>query len=153
MEKFMDHTDIGMTQPSTCKSAKPTAIPAKARINGRPAARSMPKATKSRIMVGRPLTNSALWSASAFILLKSLQTGHSPVTFAFAPDREREFPDVGTELAGRRRTFGVVLHNLVDGNRARCDRHARSGLPRREARGGSARRARAARDATPRRVD
>ncbi len=92
IEKFMDHTDIGMNQPSTCKSAKPTAIPANARINGRPAARSMPNATNSRIMVGRPLTSSALWSASALILLKSLHTGHSPVTFAFAPDASVSFP-------------------------------------------------------------
>ena len=126
MEKFMDHTDIGMNQPSTCKSANPTAIPANARISGRPAASSMPNATNSRIMVGRPLTSSALWSASALILLKSLHTGHSPVTFAFAPGRERQLPDVGAELAGRHRTAGVVLHDLVDGNRARCDRHARS---------------------------
>ncbi len=91
MEKFMDHTDIGITQPSTCKSAKPTAIPANASTRGNPAASNMPNATNSRIMVGRPLTSSALCSASALILLKSLHTGHSPVTVARAPDARLSF--------------------------------------------------------------
>ena len=89
IEKFIDHTDIGVTQPSTCRSAKPTAMPASASTSGRPAAISMPNATNSRIMLGRPLTSSALWSASALIVLKSLHTGHSPVTSARAPDGER----------------------------------------------------------------
>ena len=57
-----------------------------------PAASSMPNATNSRIRVGRPLTSSALCSASALILLKSLHTGHSPVTLAFAPDASVSFP-------------------------------------------------------------
>ena len=53
MEKFIDHTDIGMNQPSTCNSAKPTAMPASASTSGNPAAMSMPKATNSRINVGK----------------------------------------------------------------------------------------------------
>ena len=76
-------------------------------------------------MVGRPLTSSALWSASALILLKSLHTGHSPVTFGLRAGRERQLADVGAERAGGDRPAGVVLHDLVDGNRARCDRRAR----------------------------
>ena len=50
-----------------------------------PAAIIAPNATNSRRSVGRPLSSSALWSASAFAVLKSLQTGHSPVTSARAP--------------------------------------------------------------------
>ena len=92
IEKFIDHTDIGMNQPSKCKSAKPTAIPARASTSGMPAAISVPNATNSRINVGKPLTSSALCSASALILLKSLHTGHSPVTSARAPGESFSLP-------------------------------------------------------------
>ena len=53
IEKFIDHTDIGVTQPRTCKSANPTAMPASARTSGRPAAISAPNATNNRIMRGQ----------------------------------------------------------------------------------------------------
>ena len=71
---------------STCSTANPTAMPASASSSGMPAAIIAPNATNSSTSVGRPLSSSALWSASAFTLLKSLHTGHSPVTFACAPD-------------------------------------------------------------------
>jgi RND superfamily putative drug exporter len=82
---------LGMPKPRTCKPAKPTAMPASARTSGSPAAMSAPNATNNRIKVGRPLTSSALWSASALMVLKSLQTGHSPVTSARAPERSVSF--------------------------------------------------------------
>ncbi len=85
IEKFIDQTDSGVTKESRCRAAKPTAIPASASSSGMPAAISEPNATNSRISVGSPLTSSALWSASAFTWLKSLHTGHSPVTSARAP--------------------------------------------------------------------
>ena len=86
IEKFIDHTDIGVIHESMCNTAKPTAIPASASSSGRPAAIIAPNARKSRMSVGSPLRSSALCSASAFTVLKSLHTGHSPVTFACAPD-------------------------------------------------------------------
>ncbi len=86
IEKFIDHTDIGVIHDNMCSTAKPTAMPASASSSGIPAAIMAPNATKSSTSVGRPLSSSALWSASAFTLLKSLHTGHSPVTFACAPD-------------------------------------------------------------------
>ena len=39
----------------------------------------------SRINVGRPDSSSALWRACSLEVLKSLHTGHSPVTSAWAP--------------------------------------------------------------------
>ncbi len=56
-----------------------------------PAASIAPKAMNSMIRVGRPDSSSALWSASSFILLKSLHTGHSPVTSA-SRRRRRSVP-------------------------------------------------------------
>ncbi len=92
IEKFIDHTDIGVTHESTWSRAKPTAMPATASSSGMPAAISAPKAMNSMIRVGRPLTSSALWRASSFILLKSLHTGHSPVTSAWAPSATSRVP-------------------------------------------------------------
>ena len=116
MEKFMDHTDIGMNQPSTCKSAKPTAIPASARISGRPAARSMPNATNSRIMRGQSAHQLGLVQRFGVDLVEVAP--HRPFAghLRLRAGRERELPDVGAELSGRRRAAGVVLHDLVDGN-------------------------------------
>ena len=85
IEKFIDHTDSGVAIPSRCSNAKPTAMPAIASRSGRSAAITEPNAKNSRIIVGMPLTSSALCSASSFTLLKSLHTGHSPVTSARDP--------------------------------------------------------------------
>ena len=85
IEKFIDHTDSGVARPRRCRAAKPTAMPAMARTRGMPAATAEPKATSSRTMVGRPDSSSALWRASSLEVLKSLQTGHSPVTSSWAP--------------------------------------------------------------------
>ncbi len=85
IEKFIDHTDIGVIHESTCSVAKPTAMPDSASTSGMPAAIMAPKATNSRMRLGRPLSSSALCNACSLILLKSLHTGHSPVTAAFAP--------------------------------------------------------------------
>ena len=49
-----------------------------------------PNATSSRMIVGMPERSSALWSASSFVLLKSLHTGHSPVTSRSAPSGTRQ---------------------------------------------------------------
>ena len=85
IEKFIDHTDIGEIQLSMCSEAKPVAMPAMASSSGMPAAIIAPNAMNSMINVGSPERSSALCSASSFILLKSLHTGHSPVTSALAP--------------------------------------------------------------------
>ena len=60
-------------------------MPASASISGRPAAIAEPNAMSSRIIVGMAESSSALWSASSLVLLKSLQTGHSPVTSTVTP--------------------------------------------------------------------
>ena len=60
IEKFMAHTDIGVTPAARWSAANPTAIPARASSRGRPAATTEPKAMKSRIIVGSPDSNSAL---------------------------------------------------------------------------------------------
>ena len=85
IEKFMDHTDSGVNPVRRWRAAKPTAMPARASSRGRPAAMAEPNATASRTMVGRPETSSARCRASSFSALKSLHTGHSPVTSARAP--------------------------------------------------------------------
>ena len=86
IEKFIDHTDIGVDHPSTCKSANPTAIPASASTSGNPAAIVRTEREEQQDEARKTAeTSSALWSASALILLKSLHTAHSPVTFAVAP--------------------------------------------------------------------
>ena len=85
IEKFIDHTDIGVTHESMWSRAKPTAMPATASRSGMPAASRAPKAMTSMMTVGMPLTSSALWRASSFISLKSLHIGHSPVTSTWAP--------------------------------------------------------------------
>ena len=85
IEKFIDHTEIGEIQLSMCSAANPVAMPARASSSGMPAASIAPNAMNSMISVGRPESSSALCSASSFILLKSLHTGHSPVTSACAP--------------------------------------------------------------------
>ena len=53
IEKFIDHTDSGVTPVPRCSAAKPTAMPATARISGMPAAIAEPKATNSRMIVGQ----------------------------------------------------------------------------------------------------
>ena len=40
------------------------------------------------MMVGRPDSSSALWSARSLLLLKSCQTAHSPVASADAPEHQ-----------------------------------------------------------------
>ena len=85
IEKFIDHTDRGISPPMRCSEANPTAMPASASISGRPAAMAEPKAMSSRIIVGMAESSSALWSASSLVSLKSLQTGHSPVTATVTP--------------------------------------------------------------------
>ncbi len=85
IEKFIDHTDSGVASPVRWSAAKPTAMPASASSSGMPAATAEPNATSSRIMVGRADSSSARWSASSLLWLKSLHTGHSPVTSTFAP--------------------------------------------------------------------
>ena len=85
IEKFIDHTDMGVIHESMWSTANPTAIPASASSSGRPAAIIAPNAMNRSTRVGRPLSSSALCSACSFTLLKSLHTGHSPVTSAWAP--------------------------------------------------------------------
>ena len=108
IEKFIDHTDSGVAIPSRCSSANPTAMPAMASRSGSSAAITEPNAKNSRIIVGMPLTSSALWSASSFTLLKSLHTGHSPVTSARDParasTRSRSGPAPRPRRDGSRRT-------------------------------------------------
>ena len=85
IEKFIDHTDNGVTPVPRCSSAKPTAMPATASSSGRPAAIAVPKATNRRMMVGSPESSSALCNASSLSWLKSCHTAHSPVASASAP--------------------------------------------------------------------
>ena len=89
IEKFIDHTDNGVIAVRRCRLAKPTAMPTRASRSGRPAASSIPNATNNKMRLGRPLSSSALCSACSLIELKSLQIGHSPVTFACAPGGRR----------------------------------------------------------------
>ncbi len=76
---------MGSCSPIRCNDANPTAMPATASSSGSPAAARLPNAISSRITLGIPDSSSALCSACSLVLLKSAQTGHSPVTFAVVP--------------------------------------------------------------------
>ena len=116
MEKFMDHTDIGMNQPRTCNSAKPTAIPANARIRGRPAASEHAERDEQQDHGGQAAHQLGLVQRFGVDLVEV--TPHRPLAghLRLRAGRERQLPDVGAELAGRGRAAGVVLHDLIDGN-------------------------------------
>ena len=95
IEKFIDHTDSGVTAVARFSTAKPTAMPARANNSGNPAAIAEPNATRSRMIVGRPETSSARCNASSLVSLKSahpatpLSPLRSPPLGAAPPRRGR----------------------------------------------------------------
>ena len=112
IEKFIDHTDSGVTPVPRCSSAKPTAMPATASRRGRPAAIAEPKATNRRMTVGSPESSSALCRACSLSSLKSCHTAHSPVASASAP-------------AGRSMPSTVAISSPADSGRSASVRAAR----------------------------
>ena len=152
MEKFMDHTDIGMTQPSTCKSANPTAIPAKREDQRQAGGEQHAERDEQQDHGGQAAHQLGLVQCFGVDLVEVAP--HRPLAghLRLRAGRECQFADVGAELAGRDRTAGVVLHDLVDGNQRGVAVTRDESGGSREARAGSARRARAARAATARRA-
>ena len=54
IEKFIDHTDIGVIHESMCNTAKPTAMPASASSSGMPAGDHGPERDEEQHERGQP---------------------------------------------------------------------------------------------------
>ena len=103
IEKFIDHTDIGVIQPSRCRSAKPTAMPASASTQREPGGDAACRTRRTAGSgSGRPLTQLGLVERFGVDLVEVAP--HRPLAgdLGVRAGRERQLADVAAELRRRR---------------------------------------------------
>ena len=116
MEKFIDHTDIGMNQPSTCRSCETDRDAGECEYERDTGRDEHAERDEQQDQRGEATHELGLVEGFGVDLVEVAP--HGPFTRDLGPrsGRELQLVDVGAERTGCDRTFGILVDDLVDGN-------------------------------------